>query len=139
MRALVLAAALACVAAPALAADPVEGEWLTQSGSAKVKIGPCANQAERMCGALSWFRNAADAKAVDEHNPNPSLKGRTMLGLPMIWGFRPAAPGHWTGGKIYDPQTGKTYDSKLTVTGDGNLKVEGCILMICQAQTWKRS
>jgi uncharacterized protein (DUF2147 family) len=57
----------------------------------------------------------------------------------MIWGFRPAAPGHWTGGKIYDPQTGKTYDSKLTVTGDGNLKVEGCILMICQAQTWKRS
>ncbi|HET6971998.1 MAG TPA: DUF2147 domain-containing protein [Phenylobacterium sp.] len=139
MRTLLLAAALALSAAPALAADPVEGEWLTQAGSAKVKIGPCAGQPERMCGALSWFRDPTDARHTDDHNPNPALKGRTMLGLPMVWGFKSAGPGRWTGGKIYDPNNGKTYDSKLTVNGDGTLKVEGCVLMICQAQTWRRS
>ena len=29
--------------------------------------------------------------------------------------------------------------SILLGNGNGTLKVEGCILMICQAQTWKRS
>ena len=41
-------------------------------------------------------------------------------------------------GKIYDPNSGKTYDSKISVNTNGTLKVEGCILVICQAQTWKR-
>ena len=140
MRALALAAAgLTLLAVPALAADPIEGEWLTQSGSGKVKIGPCAARADRMCGAISWLRNPADAKATDRNNPDPKLKGRVILGLPMLWGFKPAGSGKWTGGKIYDPNSGKTYDSKLSVNANGTLKVEGCILMVCQAQTWKRA
>ena len=44
-----------------------------------------------------------------------------------------------TGGKIYDPNSGKTYDSKIGVNANGTLKVEGCVLVVCQAQTWKRS
>jgi uncharacterized protein (DUF2147 family) len=139
MRLAVLAAAVTLAAGPALAADPAEGEWLTQSGTAKVRIGPCPGKADRLCGAISWLKNPADADARDVHNPDPALKGRTILGLPMIWGFKQAAPGKWTGGKIYDPNSGKTYDSKVTVTPAGTLKVEGCILMVCQAQTWKRS
>mgnify|MGYP003342163703 CR=1 FL=1 len=82
---------------------------------------------------------AADAKATDANNPDAKLKARPIMGLPMLQGFKPAGPGKWTGGKIYDPNSGKTYDSKLTVTGAGTLKVEGCILMVCQAQTWRRS
>ena len=55
----------------------------------------------------------------------------------QIKGFKPASGGRWTGGSIYDPQSGKTYDSKLSLNPDGTLKVEGCISIICQAQTWK--
>jgi uncharacterized protein (DUF2147 family) len=138
MRPLLLAALLALTAGPALAAGPVEGEWLTQSGSGKVKIGPCEGHAERMCGAISWLRNPADATAKDTHNPDPKLQGRTILGMPMLWGFKAAGPSRWTGGKIYDPNSGKTYDSKLSVQPNGTLKVEGCILVVCQGQTWKR-
>lgn len=138
MRALILAAGLALAAAPALAADPVEGEWLTQGGTAKVRIGPCPGKADRMCGAISWLKNPADSKALDGNNPDPKLKTRTILGLPMIRDFKQAAPGRWTGGKIYDPNSGKTYDSKIAVGANGTLKVEGCVLMICQAQTWRR-
>lgn len=135
MRALTLAAVLTLTAAPAFAADPVEGEWFNQSGSGKVKIAPCAGG--KLCGTIVWLRNPADAKAQDAANPDPKLKTRTIMGLPMMWGFKQAGPGKWTGGKIYDPNSGKTYDSKLSVNANGTLKVEGCILMVCQAQTWK--
>ena len=139
MRLLLLAACLAAVAAPALAADPVEGEWLVQSGSGKVRIGPCAGQPERMCGLITWLRDPRNATGKDAKNPNPALRSRPLMGLPMIHDFNQAAPGRWTGGKIYDPGQGKTYDSKIRINPDGTLKVEGCILFVCQAQTWKRS
>jgi uncharacterized protein (DUF2147 family) len=137
MRVLALATVLALTAAPALA-DPTHGEWLTQSGSARVKIGPCPGSAERLCGNVSWVRNPAEAKATDANNPDPKLKTRPIMGLPMLWGFKAAGPGRWTGGKIYDPQSGKTYDSKLSLNPNGTLKVEGCIAIVCQGQTWKR-
>lgn len=139
MRHLALAAGLltAC-ASPAFAADPVEGDWLTQTGSGKVRIAPCPPRPERLCGTLFWLRNPADAKATDVNNPDPALKKRPILGLPMIRDFKQAAPGRWTGGRIYDPNSGKTYDSKISVNPNGTLKVEGCIVVVCQAQTWKR-
>jgi uncharacterized protein (DUF2147 family) len=138
MRAIAFAAVLALCAGPAFAADPAEGEWLTQSGSGKVRIAACPGKADRMCGNISWLR-PADAKATDSNNPDPKLKSRPIMGMPMLWGFKSAGPGKWTGGKIYDPNSGKTYDSKIAVNPNGTLKVEGCILMVCQAQTWKRS
>lgn len=138
MRAFALAAVLSLAAAPALAADPVEGEWLTQGGAAKVRIGPCPGKADRMCGNISWLKNPADATAADNNNPDAKLKTRPILGLPLIRDFRRQAAGRWTGGKIYDPNTGKTYDSKISVSPNGALKVEGCVLVVCQAQTWRR-
>ena len=136
--ALALAAAVTLVAAPAFAADPVEGVWLTAGGGGKVTIGPCAGKADRMCGAITWLKDPADAKALDSKNPDPALQKRPLIGLPMLWGFKQAAPGKWSGGKIYDPGSGKTYDSKMNVAPDGTLKVNGCVLVVCQAQTWKR-
>lgn len=137
MRLAHLAIATALVATPAFAADPVEGEWLTQGGSGKVRIAPCAGNPDRLCGVITWLRGA-DAKALDTNNPEPRLRSRPLIGLAMIHGFKRAAPGRWTGGKIYDPGGGKTYDSKISINPNGTLKVEGCILVVCQAQTWRR-
>lgn len=137
MRAIALAAVLMMAAAPAYAADPVEGEWLNPAGSGKIRIAPCAGQPGKLCGTISWLKPPND-KAKDANNPDPKLKTRAILGMPMLWGFKSSAPGKWTGGKIYDPNSGKTYDSKLSVNANGTLKVEGCIAVLCQAQTWKR-
>jgi uncharacterized protein (DUF2147 family) len=138
MRTTGLAIAATLLATPALAADPVEGEWVTQGGSGKVRISPCAGKPDRLCGLIVWLRDPADAKARDANNPEPGLRTRPLIGLPMIRDFRKAAPGRWTGGKIYDPESGKTYDSKISINPNGTLKVEGCILVVCQAQTWRR-
>ena len=136
MRSLVLAAGLALAAGPAFAADPVEGEWLIQDQSGKVRIAPCPARPDLMCGTTSWVKDPA--KIQDVKNPDPALRTRPLLGQPVIRDFKQAAPGRWTGGRIYDPKSGKTYDSKMSVNANGSLKVEGCVLFVCQAQTWTR-
>jgi len=142
MRPLLLAAIAAlAVAAPALAADPVEGDWLVQNHEARIRIGPCPTLPEDLCGVIDWLRaptDAAGAPKRDVHNPNPALRSRPLMGLTLIWDFRRDAAGRWGEGKIYDPKSGKTYDSKLDLNSDGTLKVSGCVLMFCQTQTWKR-
>ena len=129
-----LGLALMAVAGPALAADPVEREWLVEDGSGKIRVGPCPGKADRMCGVVTWGTKPADSK--DVHNPDPALRNRILLGLMLLSDFKPVSPGRWTGGRIYDPASGKTYDSKMAVTGKGALKVQGCILIVCEAQIW---
>lgn len=142
MRRIIIAAAALMAATPALAADPVEGDWIVQGGGAKVRVGPCAANAALMCGRIVWLKqpNGPDGKPDrDDGNPDPKLKTRPIMGLPLVWDFRKAAPGRWTGGRIYDPRSGKTYGSKMSLNPDGTLKVDGCISVVCQGQTWKRS
>src|SRR5688500_12097724 len=139
MRPILLAAALAIVATPAFAADPVEGEWLVQSGSAKVRIAPCAGNAGKMCGLIVWARDPREAAAKDANNPDPKLRTRPSMGRPRIRDLKPARPGRGTGAESDDPERAATYDSTLRVNRDGTLKVEGCVLVVCQGQTWKRA
>jgi uncharacterized protein (DUF2147 family) len=143
MRRLMLAAiAVGLAAGPALAADPVEGVWLTQAKDAKVRIAPCPAHADQLCGEVVWLRAPNDAAGQpkhDEHNPDAKLRSRPIIGLTMIRDFHSAGAGRWEGGKIYDPKSGKTYNSKMRVASDGALKVDGCVLMICQTQTWTRA
>jgi uncharacterized protein (DUF2147 family) len=139
MRSLLLGAALALAATPALAADPVEGDWLVQGGSAKVRIAPCAGKPDRLCGVFTWLKSEKPGQVVrDAENPDPALRSRPLVGSIFIRDFRRVEAGRWTGGKIYSPEEGKTYDSKMRINPDGTLKLEGCVLVICQKQTWRR-
>jgi uncharacterized protein (DUF2147 family) len=130
-------------AAPAIGAqpDPVLGDWMTPAGNAKVHIAVCPANPNQLCGNMVWLKHGLDAAGkplVDHANPDPALRVRLWLGMPFITGFTRQAQGRWSGGRIYDPDSGKTYRSKMRINDDGTLKVEGCVLVICQAQTWKR-
>lgn len=137
-RTVAIAAAVAALAGSAEAAGTVQGVWLTQSGSGKVRIAPCG---PKLCGTIVWLKNPVDKTTgkppVDANNPDPAKRDHPILGLQMIRDFKATPDGRWTGGSIYDPESGKTYASKLNLNPDGTLKVEGCIAIICQAQTWK--
>jgi uncharacterized protein (DUF2147 family) len=137
-----VAAAFTALASTAQAADPVEGTWMVQGGAAKVRVAPCSGDKAKMCGVIAWMKAPNDKSGQpqkDVNNPDGALRGRPIVGLTMIRDFKPAGAGKWTGGKIYDPSSGKTYGSKMSANPDGSLKVEGCIAVVCQAQTWKRS
>lgn len=145
MKLVHLAAAIAAstaLSSAAHAADPVEGTWLVQAGSAKVRVAPCGGDKAKMCGVVVWMKapnDKAGQPQKDVNNPDAALRTRPIVGLTMIRDFKSAGPGKWTGGKIYDPSSGKTYGSKMSLNPDGTLKIEGCITVVCQAQTWKRS
>ena len=134
--AFIAATALALSASAAYASTSPVGVWYTQDKQGKVRIAPCG---DKLCGVIISGRGkdgkpASDAR--DDANPNPALRSRPILGLQILRDFKPTGPGRWGGGKIYDPNTGRTYDSKLSLSNGGVLKVEGCVTVICVSQTW---
>lgn len=128
----IMATAAMTFAAPAHAAGIITGSWYTAGKRALVTITPCGKV---VCGKIARLIEPTKSGATtDVNNPDPALKKRKLVGLPILSGF--TAEGDKWRGKIYDPNTGKTYRSIVRQGKDGTLKVEGCIAMFCQEQTW---
>lgn len=68
-------------------------------------------------------------------------KGQPMLGLEIIRGAHKAeGKDVWEGGKILDPENGKTYTLRLTpIEGGQKLEVRGSIGPFGRTQTWVRT
>ncbi len=129
--AIMAAAAFACVA-PAHAAESITGAWYTVGKRALVTIAPCGKV---LCGRITRLVEPTKSGATtDVNNPDPALKKRKLVGLPILSDF--TTDGDRWRGKIYDPNTGNTYRSIVSQAKGGTLKVEGCIAMFCQTQTW---
>lgn len=131
---------LALLAGPAFADGPV-GEWLTEKGDARVRIEPCPDRADRLCGTITWAERPPDAPAgppLDASNTDPALRSRPIVGLPLLAGFAAEGTGAWGGGTIYDPRSGRTYKSKMRLTSVDRLDVSGCVLFVCLGETWRR-
>lgn len=125
---------LVAIAMPAMAsaAEPVAGRWITDDGKALVTIGRCG---KFVCGHVTRILAATpNGPPVDEHNPNPALRRRPVLGIEVLSGF--VDKGDDWRGRIYDPESGKSYKSILT-REPGGLKAQGCILFFCRTQHWK--
>lgn len=130
---LALALPALLLAAPALAAEPISGRWITEDGKALIEIGNCGAS---VCGRIARVLKPTPGRAAtDINNPDARLRSRPMLGLAILSGFT-AAGSEWKG-SIYDPEEGKTYRSVLQRNANGTLKVKGCIMMFCRAQTWR--
>jgi len=106
--------------APAIAAaqsanSPL-GVWLTEEKEGKVRIEQCGSN---LCGY------SVDAKS----NQN---------GEKVLINMKPGKD-KWSG-RIYDPNTGSTYDSTIALKGSDSLRVQGCAFggMFCGGQTWSR-
>ena len=118
-----------------------EGRWLTQEKSAVVELYRCA--AGALCGRLVWLRikpTDDNPRAVDSRNPTPTLRTRPLCGVVMMWGFQPEGPGQWSGGSLYDPESGNTYSGKLALNPDGSLSLRGYIgvSLFGRTERWTR-
>ena len=128
-----LALPLMLASAPALAAEPVTGQWLTDDRDGIIEIGRCG---DKVCGRLMRALAPIKGPAVDRHNPDPALRNRPVIGLPVLLGF--VADGGLWRGQIYDPRRGRHYKATLERLGD-QLKVRGCISVICRPIMWTRA
>lgn len=76
----------------------------------------------------------------DECANDDPRKGKPVIGMTILTGLVKEGPGLYTGGKILDPNNGKTYNAKVTVIEGGKkLEMRGSILFIGRTQTWIRA
>ena len=151
MRQWLLAASLALFALPASAQQSgVMGTWLTASGVAQVKIGPCSDPgAGALCGFVVGLINpkgpdgkvVAPQEATDFRNADAKLRERKVIGMPLIWGFRKSSdPNAFEDGHIYNGENGKTYNANISLQPDGKLRLRGYVgtPMFGETQLWTR-
>jgi uncharacterized protein (DUF2147 family) len=136
---IVIGLGLALAATPCLAAGPT-GEWLVENGSGQVHIENCGGA---LWGAVSW----EDKPGRDTNNPDPSLRGRPTLGIPILIAMRPATVERWGRseqrweGHIYNVENGKLYEGSIRLSAPNTLRIEGCVLggLFCGGQDWTRA
>ena len=92
--------------------DAIVGLWWTEGKKAKVEIYKNGDHFE---GKVVWLEKN------DRGDDHP------LMGKKLIHGFR-QQDARWIGGKVYDPENGKTYDSILKLQGK-SLEVRGFIRM----------
>ena len=115
-------------AASVVAADPIYGLWQTipddNGNFGHIEVQDCDGT---ICGVLMKSFDTA-GKSIESDN----IRKR------IIWNMKSKGDGKYGGGKIWSPDTDKTYASKLELVGD-ELKVSGCVFIVCRdGGTWTR-
>ncbi|MDG2295981.1 MAG: DUF2147 domain-containing protein [Paracoccaceae bacterium] len=115
-------------AASVVAADPIYGLWQTipddNGNFGHIEVQDCDGT---ICGVLMKSFDTA-GKSIESDN----------IGKRIIWNMKSKGDGKYGGGKIWSPDTDKTYASKLELVGD-ELKVSGCVFIVCRdGGTWTR-
>ncbi len=110
---------------PQLPASRLAGIWQSTQKDLHVEL---TQENGQTVGRIVWFsclphRQMADYR--DEANPNLGLRSRPWLGLKTLDNLTYAGSNEWRGGQIYDPNTGHTYDAKVTLTSPDRLTVRG--------------
>jgi len=117
--------------------NALTGDWLVEDKSIRVRVISCPP-------ALWGYVAAERTPGKDMNNPDPAMRGRPMLGVPLLINLHETEQGLWAG-KIYDPKGtavtagGKQYDVTARLTPKGQLEVRGCMGKIfCGGQDWTK-
>lgn len=125
------------VSANAVERSPLLGKWRTEKQNGVVEIRPCG---AALCGyVIDGAPLRANPDQRDIRNTNMALRNRQVMNLRVLSNFA-GGPREWTGGAMYDPDTGDGASSgSITLESADTLKVRGCIAVIlCRTQKWTR-
>ncbi|GAB2942511.1 DUF2147 domain-containing protein [Hymenobacter coalescens] len=117
------------------------GVWTNSEKKATFEIYKCGN---KLCGkivSLTVPNDPATGKPkTDSQNPEPKLRNRPRLGMVFMEGFEYDEDNKWDDGKIYDPESGKTYSCYMKMLNANSMEVKGYIgfSLIGRSQTWTR-
>lgn len=142
MNPLARLAALAITLLPltvASATTDIEGRWLSGDGDGWIEIELVGDS---LVGRIAGSPNDKpdDPPRYDDLNPDPALRDRPLKGLTIMSGFTYDADGRWVGGRIYDPNSGKTYKGTIRQIDANTLKLRGYvgISLFGRTDTWTR-
>ena len=102
---------------PASRSGKGTGKWKLADGTAIVEV---YKNGDSFNGKIVWLEKPNDpdgTPAKDKNNPDKNLRTRPLMGLNLLSGLKKDG-GEYTGGTIYDPANGKTYNCSMKVEGD---------------------
>lgn len=131
---------LGCLCAVAMMAqNSAAGKWKYDDGKGKIVTFKVWEEGGGLFGMVeNMSRGGKDVPEEKCVKCTESNKDKPIVGMRIIWGMKKAGE-KWEGGKIIDPDSGKTYGCKIEVASGGKeLKVKGTIGPIGKTQTWTR-
>lgn len=141
-RPMTLAALLAIAPVTASAQDSPAGRWQTiddSTGKPKSVVeiyrARDGNYAGKVVEIIDTSKGA-DPRCDECRGSN---RNKPVKGMVILWGLKADGAGRWNGGRVLDPENGKTYRSRIELLEDGKkLGMSGCIAFICRQQVWIR-
>ncbi len=121
--------------------DGPTGLWWAEGGAAQVEIAACDGG---LCGTVTWLRSPFDENGCpvrDVHNPDSRERERSLVGIQILTGLRTSDSGaSWSGGRIYDPTSGRTYSAAVSLDGPDRANVRGYlgIRLLGRTTVWTR-
>ncbi|HMD59560.1 MAG TPA: DUF2147 domain-containing protein [Steroidobacteraceae bacterium] len=116
-------------------ASRVLGNWLTEpkTGIIQVTQRPDGKFEGRIVGGTTPTR-------LDEKNPDQARRALLLKGQLILHDMGYDGQGAWSGGTIYDPDSGRTYKALMQLNADGTLKVRGYIgfSLLGRNELWTR-
>ncbi len=79
-------------------------------------------------GRMIYFKCKSDEvmrNSQDIENPNKHLMGRKLLGLTLVTKLSYKGENVWDEGKIYDPNSGNTFEAQIQLTNANTAIVRG--------------
>lgn len=103
--------------------ERIAGHWVTPGIGAVVSFEPCADGSSTVCGRLVWVWS----KSLTRH-----LKIGDIMIRSLRWTGK-----RWEGGRLINPEDGRTYRGSITPAGPDLLRLKGCAGIFCQNQEWR--
>lgn len=137
-----LLAIVPTVSAQTVSAPEIAGIWEAEDGRMKIEVFDAGGA---YAGRLLWGKRAveADGKTFkrDTHNPNPSLRNRSLQGITILQNLKwDAKDRRWEGGTLYDGTSGRSVSAHLRLV-NGKLEMRGYMgsPMLGRTITFRRS
>lgn len=134
-----LASAFAASAVDAAPATPVvpQGVWIWDDGRAGVEFHSCG---AALCGRIVWLKAEGQ---LDAKNPDVARRRRPVCGIDYVTGLKADAKGRWKGGRIYDFNSGASYDldidaiepTRVIMRGYKGIRLLGATLTLVRPKT----
>jgi uncharacterized protein (DUF2147 family) len=129
------------------ASDGIVGVWLNGGKDAHIDISKCG---DKYCGKIVWLKEplypqrskagTPGTPKLDDKNPDASRRNAPLIGLEIVKGLQFAGDDSWKNGTIYDPDSGKTYNSKAKLVSPNELDLRGFIgfSLMGRTEKWTR-
>jgi len=115
------------------------GVWITKDAKSHVEISEAYG---KYSGRIVWLRDSLKygKPAVDDKNPDETLRSRPVLGMTIMRDFVYGGDMVWTGGKVYDPESGNDYSGKMTLVDPATLDLRGYVFvpLFGRTERWTR-